>query len=157
MSKISDAFTAYWFLHDHPKLQYRTAVVVDGAKTIDAARRLVKLDSGERFRVVKGSRGDTDQVYVLRDLRYRRPAIDSNLSIFYTKVDARHRVNKDPAKNLYTECWLEFGPIKAEVAYGKLFEEHYHDVELDCGAATFDEALVRLARLVKKHYGDYEK
>ena len=30
-----------------------------------------------------------------------------------------------------------------------------HDIRLDTGAPTFDEALVKLAKLVKKHYGDY--
>ena len=32
---------------------------------------------------------------------------------------------------------------------------NYHDTKLDCGAPTFDEALVKLARLVKRHYGDF--
>ena len=37
--------------------------------------------------------------------------------------------------------------------YDKLV--HYHDWKLDCGAPTFDEAIVKLANLVLKEYGDY--
>jgi hypothetical protein len=32
---------------------------------------------------------------------------------------------------------------------------HFHDTDLDCGASSFDEALIELANLVMKKYGNY--
>jgi hypothetical protein len=93
--------------------------------------------------------------------------IDTNLSIFYAKVNDKGRVCKDPKKNVNVECWLEFGNL--EWGYGsydpnteepcdwdvETVSMNYHDPDLDCGAPTFDEALIKLAKLVLKKYGDY--
>jgi len=101
--------------------------------------------------------------------RYHRhavvPAIEENLSIFYTKTDGK-RVNDDRSKNVFTEFWLEFGPVE----YGycsnypdpktgwdmETVEQNYHDWKLDCGGSTFDEALIRLARNIRRIRGDYK-
>ena len=32
-----------------------------------------------------------------------------------------------------------------------------HDIDLDCGGDTFEEAIIELAKLVKKYYGDNNK
>jgi hypothetical protein len=37
---------------------------------------------------------------------------------------------------------------------GVTFHAHYHDYELDCGAPTYEEAIVKLARLVWDRYGN---
>ena len=87
-----------------------------------------------------------------------RHAIETNLSIFYAKVNAKGKVNDNPALNIRQECWLEFGSVE----WGYASEWHndtdlmeFHDINLDCGGRTFDEALVNLAKLVLKKYGDY--
>ena len=55
-------------------------------------------------------------------------------------------VDDDESKNTKVEVWLEAGP------YG----EHcnIHDWDLDCGGDTFEEAIIKLADLVKQYYDD---
>ena len=48
--------------------------------------------------------------------------------------------------NTLTQVWLECGP--------KLKNCIAHDINLDCGADTFEEAIIELAILVKQEYGD---
>ena len=51
-------------------------------------------------------------------------------------------IDPDPAKNTRLEVWLETGP-----------EVGFHDMMLDCGAETFEEAIIELAKLVDTYYG----
>jgi hypothetical protein len=87
-------------------------------------------------------------------------AVVENLSIHYAKVDAHGEVNDDASLNVNQECWLELGPM--EWGYMSPWDKetglmNFHAVELDCGGKTFDEALVEIARLVLKEYGDYRQ
>lgn len=54
----------------------------------------------------------------------------------------------DKSKNTKVEVWLEHGP------YDEAWEGCTHDIDLDCGGDTFEEAIIKLAELVKKHYTD---
>jgi len=160
--KIRTAYEAFWFIHEHPKLNCFETVLAD-KKTLrietKAARSLgkelnVKLTAvRRRFKTLKDE-CDGKKYRVMEYLALDRNAIDCNLDIFWAKVDGRRRVNKDKAKNTFTECWLELGPIYFVVTNGSVHLQHSHDVNLDCGAPTFDEALIKLARKVRKHYGD---
>lgn len=150
--KIANAHDAFWFLHEHPKFKCREAVMLEltqpQAKTLNLAK-------GERLRKIKDDMPwNKGKSYFIREFGLEREAMDSNLDIFYTKVDERGRVNDDKSKNVNIECWLEFGTIEQSVSDGVLHVKNYHDPVLDCGAPTFDEALVKLAKLVKRHYGD---
>ncbi|MFA5397354.1 MAG: hypothetical protein WC346_15190 [Methanogenium sp.] len=62
-------------------------------------------------------------------------------------------IDKDSHKNTKTQVWIECG------AYMKICSKYYpsHDVKLDCGGDTFEEALITLANLVLKHYGNGKK
>jgi hypothetical protein len=52
--------------------------------------------------------------------------------------------------NTKVEIWLEAGAYRKECAT--------HDYDLDCGADTFEEAIVKLANLVQQKFGDdYDK
>lgn len=51
-------------------------------------------------------------------------------------------IDRDPAKNTRLEVWLESGP-----------EVGFHDLMLDCGGETFEEAIIKLASLVDTYYG----
>ncbi len=149
--KITNAFEAWWFIHDHPKFQrtLRSEVTPTEADELEKQGFLISRDRGGKC------------------YRYHRhvltPAISENLSIFYTKTDGK-RVNDDGSKNIFTECWLEFGAVEYGYMAGDINadwdiwtgELNYHDWKLDCGGPSFDVAIVRLARLVRKHYGDYE-
>ena len=69
------------------------------------------------------------------------------LYIMVVKVNPEtNEVDDDNSKNTKTEVWLECGP----------WSEQYftHDFDLDCGGDTFEEAIIKLADLVKQHYDD---
>ena len=55
-------------------------------------------------------------------------------------------VDDDESKNTKVEVWLEVGP------YGEPY--NIHDWDLDCGGDTFEEAIIKLADLVKQYYDD---
>jgi hypothetical protein len=152
---IRNAYDAWWFLYSHPKLntQERTEVEPEQVEELKKQGVVVITDPcGKSYRYWE----------------LTRHALDCNLDIFYAKVNhpKRGRVDKDMSKNKYVEVWLEFGPIYYGFAYSGGTEPmaewddttmllHSHDPNLDTGAPTFDEALVKLAKLVLKHYGDY--
>jgi hypothetical protein len=169
--RILSAYDAHYFLRDHPKLNRHerdplTAEEAEAAKNPspkpepgDALVEILGRSRTKGYRVIKDKGGnfwrDWHAVTV--------PAIDENLDIRYAAVDERGRVNDDKAKNIYPACWLELGPVEwgyhqpeYEVKQGaRCYKMHYHDVDLDSGGATFDEALIMLARKVLKKYGDY--
>lgn len=69
------------------------------------------------------------------------------LDIWVAKVNPEtNEVDDDNSKNTKIEIWLECGP------YCKDF--FTHDIDLDCGGDTFEEAIIELAKLVKDIYGD---
>jgi hypothetical protein len=55
-------------------------------------------------------------------------------------------VDDDESKNTKVEVWLEVGPWSEQY--------HTHDWDLDCGGDTFEEAIIKLADLVKQYYND---
>lgn len=55
---------------------------------------------------------------------------------------------QDTTKNTKVQVWLEHGPYDAE--WGACT----HDIDLDCGGDTFEEAIIKLAKLVEGKYGD---
>lgn len=59
-----------------------------------------------------------------------------------------YAVEDDDTKNTKVRIWLECGGPDDE--YGGFV----HDIDLDCGGDTFEEAIIELAKLVKKHYTD---
>ena len=82
------------------------------------------------------------------------------LSIDVVKVNpVTKRAEKDKKLNTATRIWLECGPwLKAEEVPKEARETFPEGVAshapcLDCGAPTFEAAIVKLANLVMKHYG----
>ena len=51
--------------------------------------------------------------------------------------------------NTKVEIWLETGEYSEKGMN--------HDIDLDCGGDTYEEAIIELARLVKENYGDKDK
>lgn len=69
------------------------------------------------------------------------------LDIEIVKVNPKNKtVEDDTSLNTLTQVWLECGPYSKECLT--------HDIDLDCGGDTFEEAICVLARLVKELYGD---
>ena len=60
---------------------------------------------------------------------------------------ATRRVEDDESLNTKTEIWLELGPYNSRYAT--------HDIDLDCGGWTFEEAIIKLRDLVEFKYGAY--
>ena len=69
------------------------------------------------------------------------------LDIDVVKVNPLNKtIEDDKSLNTETNVWLECGQ------YSKY--TRWHDMELDCGGVTFEEAIIELANLVQKNYGD---
>ncbi len=59
-------------------------------------------------------------------------------------------IDDDESKNTKVQVWLECGPYyEMDINTGESGWEH--DIRLDCGADTFEEAIIKLAKLVKKY------
>ena len=54
-------------------------------------------------------------------------------------------IDDDETKNTKAQIWLECGHYDKEC--------RWHDIELDCGADTFELAIIELANLVMEWYG----
>ena len=77
-----------------------------------------------------------------------------SLDIMVVKVDPRtRRIEDQRESNTMTQVWLESGPLikkPGEVWDGSDF---YHDIDLDCGGNTFEDAIICLAEKVLSIYG----
>ena len=77
-----------------------------------------------------------------------------SLDIMVAKVSpASKRIVKDAKKNTLTQGRLEWGPWAPNPDHPCWF----HDWEVDCGADTFEEAIMELASLVYQKYGNVTK
>lgn len=161
--QIKSAYDAFYFLRDHPKLNRRERDPIE-AEDVERLKADARKPGGAlrvkaRVRFVRDKGGNWWREW----LDITVPAVTENFDIHYTQVDERGRVNKDESKNIRTACWLELGQVRWEYHQpeyeakegARCYKVHHHDVDLDCGAATFDEALIKLARLVQKKYGDF--
>lgn len=159
--RIKTAYDAWWFLYNHPKLclRSRCPISTEEARNQRELGFIITQDRGHKSNYVPG----VGNVGFVPGQHYREwrhhfhHAIEENLSIFYAMVDEDGECQGSNGP-LRPECWLEFGPMEwgyASEWHDSTERMNFHAVELDCGAPTFDEALVKLARLVKKHYGDY--
>lgn len=86
--------------------------------------------------------------------KYLINRFDRCLDISVVKVNPEtEEIDKDMKSNTKTEVWLEFGRafIDNEISDNVMFE---HDYRLDCGADTFEEAIIKLANLVDEFYLD---
>lgn len=87
----------------------------------------------------------------------------SLLDITVVRVNpATNEIDDDKSKNRSVRIWLEFGPWTKREELSEAAREYMpsdgvasHDIDLDCGAPTFEEAIMKLAYLVLNKYGDY--
>jgi hypothetical protein len=61
-------------------------------------------------------------------------------------------ISDDEEKNTVVRVWLESGPYEKDES--QEFEGYVHDIDLDCGGETFEEAIINLADKVLKKYGE---
>ncbi len=73
------------------------------------------------------------------------------LDVDVVKVDPEtNQIEEDEARNAKVQVWLECGPADFD-EYGNVHA--IHDVSLDCGGDSFENAIIHLAKLVEKKYG----
>ena len=65
-----------------------------------------------------------------------------------------NEIDDDESLNTEVQVWLEGGPW--ELLYETDYYGWSHDIDLDCGAATYEEAVIEFVALVRDKYGDYE-
>ena len=91
--------------------------------------------------------------------------IEHNLDIDVVLVNPdTEEIDPDDTKNTAVRIWLEMAPAVYLCDLPEASEHPdwgrtlcgSHDIELDCGGASFEEAIMELVGLVKQHYGDYD-
>lgn len=151
-----NAFEAYWFIYNHPN-----------CVEIDPAHPLVNMDEYEWEGIQPNgwgkregkSRNDPEFERAIKENAqafYWEGQFIHNLDFDYHMVNPETRaIDDDNSKNTRMEVWLETGPAYFDTYSGQ-YRSNMHDIRLDCGATTFEEALIELANLIKKYYGDYD-
>ena len=75
------------------------------------------------------------------------------LDVSVVKVNLEtNSIDDDFSKNTKVEFWLECGPREYCEDFGRIVPTH--DLDLDCGGETFEDAIIELARLVSCCYGE---
>lgn len=75
-----------------------------------------------------------------------------NLTVEVVLVHSKlKRIVEDDAKNTLLNFWLEGGPYVNEAEMGIISS---HDYRLDCGGDTFEDAIIKYSKLVRRHYGE---
>lgn len=64
-----------------------------------------------------------------------------------------NRISNDEHLNTKTEWWYEFGPTLFKNDFGGMGISG-HDWKLDGGAKTYDQAIIKVAKSIHKHYGN---
>jgi len=84
---------------------------------------------------------------------------DRNDDSSYRSIEIEYeKFYGEPWKVDHVEVWLETGCVEytKDLTEGIMEQvQHCHDIDLDVGGLTFEEAIINLAKLVKKHYGDF--
>ncbi len=130
MSQTLEFYTAWWWLYNHPAFFFRGS-------------QLLKI---QKERKASG-------VYIDDD-----PGFSYGLDVFVAKVNPKtRRIDNDKAKNTKTEIWLE-ATIWAtnEELPDDFHGQACHDIDLDCGGDTYEQAILKLAGLVYHKYGTSE-
>lgn len=82
------------------------------------------------------------------------PNFEPTLDIDIVKVNpTTNTIEDDEFLNTEIRFWLECGPWENDERLGWVIT---HDPDLDSGGSTFEEAIIELATLVLKKYGDYD-
>jgi len=82
-----------------------------------------------------------------------KECIDPWFEITPHMVNEKGFVSENEEENTILEWWIECGPYVDDKHFGLI---PFHDYELDCGGRTAEDAVMKLAILVKEKYGDYE-
>lgn len=91
-----------------------------------------------------------------KKIRTTRWMFPESLDILYVKVSPKsNQIVRDPSKNTKIRVWLELHPPFYNRWLGKW--DTWHNIKLDSGGDTFEDAIRDLIPKVLKHYGDWEE
>lgn len=147
MEDLNDFYNAWQFLYNHPIFQDKS-----GVKLLKDAQ---EKNPDEEIAGIKVSEINPEHAV---DSRF-----ETCLDIDVSKVNPETgKIDDDKSKNTAIEVWLECGPwenpedMKPEEI--EMFPNGMAtiDINLCCGAETFEKAIIQLAKLVLKKYGSYE-
>jgi hypothetical protein len=90
------------------------------------------------------------------------PFGDGGVGCLYVEVvkvnPETETIEDNDSLNTAVRVWLEGGPwINAPLPDEEEYMNWSHDIDLDCGAPTYEEAIIKFAENVKNKYGDYEE
>lgn len=89
--------------------------------------------------------------------RYLEPeqGVANRIEVWVAKVNpATGRTDDDDTLNTQTEIWLETGMYRWPDKHFREYAVPYHDYTLDCGGATYEQAIINMARNVHDTYGN---
>lgn len=85
--------------------------------------------------------------------KWKEPMFEEALTIAVVKVNPlTDAIGDDNNLNTKTQIWLECGPWEELPEHE--WHGYVHDIDLDCGGDTFEDAIVALANLVHEKYGE---
>jgi len=99
---------------------------------------------------------DTHPMLIFPGLEFEHGGFMHSLHVMVVKTDITgisHVEDKDE-NDIYTEVWLEGGPLRAVSDTSNVLC-WMHDLHLDCGGRTYERAVSNMARKVLLHYGWY--
>jgi hypothetical protein len=165
---------AYNFIRNHPKFRLKLQVEICAADLQNLPKKMYekltfnqlagkqKILRSKQFNIIPYLRFDGTLLYIEQYNAIFMEAVNF-INIDYVLTNDKGRISRNKKENKFLECWLEFGPIAYPTQ--EEFTDSYrlrpdqfettHDPALDCGGKTFDEAIVKLAKLVRKKYGNY--
>lgn len=98
-----------------------------------------------------------DEHPIFKDPEFRISHFEEGLCIMVVKVNpATETIEDDESLNTATRVWLEHGE------YTVVEEEHVkwkgccHNIELDVGGVTFEDAIIKLANRTLEVFGNYD-
>jgi hypothetical protein len=84
---------------------------------------------------------------------YKMPMFTESMDIAVVKVNPETKhIDDDESKNTETQVWVECGDWEELPDHD--FKGYVHDMDLDTGGATFEEAIVNLANLLYEKRGE---
>lgn len=123
-------------------------------EVLQKCKDICEFETGEEKNIVITFKNEIKEIlnfYDAYNYLYNHPIFNDKflqcLDIEVVKINPETKmIDDNELLNTRTEIWLECGPYQKDCLT--------HDLDLDCGGFTFEEAIIKLANLVRNYYGD---
>lgn len=137
MIKREAFYKAYKYLQDHPIFDTTPGEILDLSEIEDPFEKGSKLGEG---------------LYL-----YSSQGFENSLRIEVVKVNPKtDEIDENPSRNTKVQIWLEAGPWDTNLLNADQGEEKVggftNDYDLSCGGDTFEDAIIKMAELVRTKY-----